>query len=128
MNIENPEKQPLYVLFFSYTTPHGSRMVINLNAALQFLIWKLYFNGSFHDLLYLYYIFWNTRIKKKKLCTPGTLNLLNYKSPPNLYLRLRVHSFESDVLWKTEAVDFGSNSGHIWFDLFFITACEVCKT
>lgn len=52
INIENPETHPLYVLFISYTTPHCSSMLLNLKAALQFLIWKVYFNGSLHGLPY----------------------------------------------------------------------------
>lgn len=75
MNIENPETRPLDVLFISYTTPHASSMVFNLKAALQFLIWKVYFNGSFHVLPYLCYIFLKYKDLEKNLCTLGTLNL-----------------------------------------------------
>lgn len=49
--------------FNSRVTPHGSSKVINFNAALRVIILEVYFNGLFHGLLYLHYIFKNARIK-----------------------------------------------------------------
>lgn len=67
MSLDIPEACPSYVHFNLYVTPHGSSKVINLNTALPVLILKVYFNGSFHGLLYLHYIFENARIKFSKV-------------------------------------------------------------